>query len=200
MSQEVIEIMQKMDPFQLESRLAMQCAPLFVGLRTSSMFVISRNQIKPLYDLLRNSVICCRVLFLESKQLTVMLYRKDMLEPYICRGKAKEFFKKQGYTEFDMEHILITFTRRYRNYRTGNCSFPHELGLLLGYPMEDVEGFIANQGENSLYTGYWKVYYHVSAKRDLFHMYEKAKEQMILLMGQGIGMSEIIDRYCRKVI
>ena len=33
-------------------------------------------------------------------------------------------------------------------------AFPHEIGLLLGYPVEDVLGFIRYQGKNYLYTGY----------------------------------------------
>ena len=33
-------------------------------------------------------------------------------------------------------------------------AFPHEIGLLLGYPVEDVLGFIRHQGKNYLYTGY----------------------------------------------
>lgn len=43
-------------------------------------------------------------------------------------------------------------------YQTIQEDFPHEMGILLGYPVEDVEGFIINNGKNELYTGYWKVY------------------------------------------
>ncbi len=32
--------------------------------------------------------------------------------------------------------------------------FPHEMGLLLGYPVEDVVGFMENNGKNYLYSGY----------------------------------------------
>lgn len=49
---------------------------------------------------------------------------------------------ENGYEQFDLESILLEFGRRYRSYRTENKSFPHELGLLLGYPLDDVEGFI----------------------------------------------------------
>lgn len=36
--------------------------------------------------------------------------------------------------------------------------FPHEVGLFLGYPPEDVEGFIENKARSCKITGYWKVY------------------------------------------
>ena len=57
--------------------------------------------------------------------------------------------------------------------------FPHELGLLLGYPLDDVEGFIKNDGKNCLYTGYWKVYANVPAKRNLFRRFECAREELM---------------------
>ena len=41
---------------------------------------------------------------------------------------------------------------------TAGGDFPHEIGLLLGYPPEDVSGFIENGGKNFLCSGYWKVY------------------------------------------
>ena len=51
--------------------------------------------------------------------------------------------------------------------------FPHEIGLLLGYPVEDVEGFICNGEENCLYVGYGKVYGELPEKMRLFYKFEK---------------------------
>lgn len=36
--------------------------------------------------------------------------------------------------------------------------FPHEVGFFLGYPAEDVVGFIRNKGQNFKFCGRWKVY------------------------------------------
>ena len=36
--------------------------------------------------------------------------------------------------------------------------FPHEIGVFLGYPLDDVKGFIKNEGKKYLMIGYWKVY------------------------------------------
>ena len=70
--------------------------------------------------------------------------------------------------------------------------FPHEMGVLLGYPLEDVKGFINNRGRNFLYTGYWKVYSDLQQKMDLFGRFEQAKEQMIRLLSYGMDIQEII--------
>ena len=70
--------------------------------------------------------------------------------------------------------------------------FPHEIGLLLGYPIEDVEGFIANKGKNYLYAGYWKVYENVEEKKLLFEAYESAKDGVLLLVANGYEIKSII--------
>lgn len=56
-----------------------------------------------------------------------------------------------------------------------NCEmkFPHEIGVFLGYPLQDVKGFIENNGRNSKYTGLWKVYGDKAASIRMFEKYRK---------------------------
>ena len=51
----------------------------------------------------------------------------------------------------------------------------------LGYPVEDVRGFIEHQGRDYLCTGYWKVYENLEQKQQLFQRFEYAKENLVLL-------------------
>ena len=69
------------------------------------------------------------------------------------------------------------------------------MGLLLGYPAEDVKGFVENEGKNFLYSGYWKVYADVEEKRRLFQKFENAKETVIQLLSYGVGIQDILDIY-----
>ena len=71
--------------------------------------------------------------------------------------------------------------------------FPHEIGLFLGYPVEDVKGFIKNRGKNCLYSGYWKVYGKMAEKAKLFERFDYVRELMVLLVYHGAELSEIID-------
>jgi len=70
--------------------------------------------------------------------------------------------------------------------------FPHEMGVLLGYPPEDVEGFIIYEGKNSLCEGYWKVYAEPQKKLRLFAQYDKAREWLLDLLYCGVGMEDIV--------
>ena len=103
---------------------------------------------------------------------------------------------KNGYmnVEFEKEYLaelIDTFADRYCCYMQTKKYFPHEMGLFLGYPVEDVEGYPKNNGENSLYTGYWKVYEDVAAKSSLFERFEKAKEQIIWFLAQGVSIKNL---------
>lgn len=51
--------------------------------------------------------------------------------------------------------------------------FPHEIGLFLGYPPEDVRGFIEHHADGSKCTGCWKVYGDETAARRKFDQYKK---------------------------
>ena len=63
-----------------------------------------------------------------------------------------------------------------RNSEMCEMPFPHELGLLLGYPAEDVRGFMGIGYKKCLYTGYWKVYEKAEEKIALFSEYDRAMD------------------------
>ncbi|MBQ7128480.1 MAG: DUF3793 family protein, partial [Clostridia bacterium] len=51
--------------------------------------------------------------------------------------------------------------------------FPHEVGLFLGYPPEDVKGFIENNAKCSKCVGCWKVYGDEEKAKKCFENYKK---------------------------
>src|SRR5699024_9979090 len=69
---------------------------------------------------------------------------------------------------------------------TGRCSFPHEIGFFLGYPYEDVVGFIENEGENYLCSGCWKVYARERDAQSCFCCYKNCTAEYERLFGEGV--------------
>ena len=104
------------------------------------------------------------------------------------------------YVEIQLGRVLSIFQMRYRAYMNGSKIFPHEMGLLLGYPVEDVTGFMVHGGKNSLYSGYWKVYADVAKKLEIFKRFEMAKEMLIRLVSSGVSMEEIIGYYNENIL
>ena len=85
-------------------------------------------------------------------QSLILVYRKEKLKQTLCTPQAEAILGHFGYPESLDERL--EFLRR--RFRSTQC--PHEVGLFLGYPPKDVEGFIENKGQGALYSGLWKVY------------------------------------------
>lgn len=195
MSQEVFELVQGMDLKSIETQIALQCAPLISGLKVSNLLIISAEDEALVRVILRRSGISFFRLLRTGEKVTFLLFRKNPLEAYLKQQEVETMLAEAGYAELSLGNILSTFQKRYAHYMSAGGRFPHEMGLLLGYPAEDVRGFVENEGKNFLYSGYWKVYADVEEKRRLFQKFENAKETVIQLLSYGVGIQDILDIY-----
>lgn len=195
MSQEVFELVQGMDLKSIETQIALQCAPLISGLKVSNLLIISAEDEALVRVILRRSGISFFRLLRTGEKVTFLLFRKNPLEAYLKQREVETMLAEAGYAELSLGNILSTFQKRYAHYMSAGGRFPHEMGLLLGYPAEDVKGFVENEGKNFLYSGYWKVYADVEEKRRLFQKFENAKETVIQLLSYGVGIQDILDIY-----
>lgn len=198
MTQEIFEIVREMDLKNIETQLALQCAPLLTGLKISNLLIIPSENEGLVRAFVRKTGISCYRLLRSKEKITFLLYRRMQLEAFLRKDSAKKILKEQGYENLTLGGILACFQMRYQAYRDGKLAFPHEMGILLGYPIEDVSGFINHKGKNYLYSGYWKVYGNMQEKIALFQQYQKAKERLIQLLASGIKMEEILAQYSKK--
>ena len=184
-----------MDLKSIETQIALQCAPLISGLKVSNLLIISAEDEALVRVILRRSGISFFRLLRTGEKVTFLLFRKNPLEAYLKQQEVEAMLAEAGYAELSLGNILSTFQKRYAHYMSAGGRFPHEMGLLLGYPAEDVKGFVENEGKNFLYSGYWKVYADVEEKRRLFQKFENAKETVIQLLSYGVGIQDILDIY-----
>ncbi|MDO5520231.1 MAG: DUF3793 family protein [bacterium] len=195
MSQEVFEIVQGMNLKDIRIQMALQCAPLITGIKISNLLIIQNGNVDQVKKILKDSKISYYVLLTREKKTTFLLYKLDQLISYLSDKRVNSLLRRLGYHKFDLDYMFEIFKERYADYMDGGKSFPHEMGLFLGYPVEDVEGFIENEGRNYLYTGYWKVYKDITKKVKLFEKFEIAKETLIQMVAYGLSIEDVIDIY-----
>lgn len=193
MSQEIFEIVKNMDLELIETQLALQCAPVLAGLKASNLLNVNKKQGELILNLLADTDLSCYVLLRNGHRMTILIYNQRMLKEYLGNKRVQCFLAKEGYGEMELEEMLLLLSQRYQSHMEKRVGFPHELGVFLEYPMEDVEGFIENNGENFLCLGYWKVYQNRQAKMELFQKFERAKEWMILLISHGVELIEAMN-------
>ena len=188
MCQEVFKIVQSMDLSQVENKIALQCAPVITGIKVSNLLIVSGKDEEAVRIILKKTGIMYYRLLRQEEKTTFLLFRKNQLTYHFQDPQLQHILKANGYQDLSLGGILRTFQCRYETYMNQGEGFPHEMGLLLGYPVEDVLGFIRHKGKNYLYSGYWKVYKEVEAKKAIFDAYETAKEDLILLLAEGKGI------------
>lgn len=195
MCQEVFEIVQSMDITQVEVKMALQCAPVITGIKVSNLLIISSGDEDAVRTILKKTGLIHYRLLRHDDKTIYLLFRIPELAAYLKDPNVQQMLVARGYTDLSLGGILRTFQHRYKTYKDEGERFPHEMGLLLGYPIEDVEGFIKHNGKYYLYSGYWKVYEEVEEKKQLFQAYESAKEALILLMANGYMIRPIIEYF-----
>ena len=178
----------------LEVKIAGQCAPVLAGVKPSNMLVLENKHIRDVVRTLEGTGLSWRCLYAGEEKNIWLLYRKVALEEIVFRQEERSFLAENGYEEERLDQMLIRLGQRFREYRkTQDVPFPHEMGVFLGYPMADVKGFIKHEGKNYLYSGYWKVYGDLSEAKQLFYKFDRAKEALIELVSQGIGIRNVIE-------
>jgi len=176
MSQQAFWLFLKMDKRNLFVQMALQCAPVLAGIKVSNLLIIEERYWKELCFLLRDSEMCARKLYRCRDKITLLLYRREELEQWVKTVQVEALLKEIGYDSVELHRIFRKLEQRIGGHGNGEMPFPHELGLLLGYPAEDVRGFMGIGYKKCLYTGYWKVYEKAEEKIALFSEYDRAMD------------------------
>ena len=149
-------------------RVVTQCAPVLKGVKISNLITMKPGGWRKIRAYLKKSRIICIPLYADAEKEVLFLYRYEQLERHLKNREVREFLRSCGYESFEVASVLVRLRRRYQLYAGISKEFPHELGVLLGYPVGDVQGFIDNRGENSLTSRYWKVYQNPKEAEKIF--------------------------------
>lgn len=159
------------------SIIRFHAAPILSGKKPSCLisFTDNNRSLYRLWDTYKEEI--CTLVNLSyfeicrySKRELVLLYDTHALEITIKKPGNTKFLQGFGYN--GAEKILECLEVLKGRFSEG---FPHEIGIFLGIPCEDVRGFIQNSGNNYIMNGYWKVYSKPSRAGQLFNEYDAAR-------------------------
>ena len=117
----------------------------------------------------------------------IYIYRPGRLQSDLDAEEAKDILLRFGYEESSLDGCISRLADRIYE-----CDeFPHEVGLFLGYPPEDVKGFIELGGRNSKASGYWKVYGDVDRAQKQFERFSKCTGVYLECLGRGLPITKL---------
>lgn len=171
-----------------EELIVRHCSPTLAGIKTGSLFSCPYTSERVLREDIRRwnrqlAVKGLRILPLRISEKTALIYvyRPARLKRDLANSEAASLLEERGYGDARPEHCVVKLIRRLQ----ASSEFPHEIGLFLGYPPEDVQGFIRNGARDCKCTGCWKVYGDEEKAQKLFAWYKKCTDEYIRQLTHG---------------
>lgn len=176
-------------------KLAFHTAPTLLGIKCASLVSLSSTE----FDLdfhtqyfnsraaakeLKSRILCSC-----GNRALMLVYSEKLLKKCLADNAVRSVLAKYGYPEkYSLEECLDRLSKRIRE----SDIFPHEIGVFLGYPVEDVEGFIENKGENFKLCGAWKVYGSVENAKRTFANYDKCRTFLCNKLNEGADIYQAL--------
>ena len=160
-----------------ETVMIEQCAPVLAGLKPAGLF---RYETRDRADLARRGI--------ATRQYLVYVYRAAKLQTVLADAAVRGFLAREGYRlpedAADCGALLDQLSLRLCCAAEA-ADFPHEIGVFLGYPLEDVVGFIRHRGKCFTCCGCWKSYGDPAAARQHFDQLAKCTAVYLRLFHSG---------------
>ena len=178
----------------VEGRIVEQCAPTLAGIKCGSLFRTNCDicQLASEVDLLNRALNPLGVIITTFRPsgcgTLVYVYRKDLLSR--IRDSDERSLRLLSALGYDTTCTFRMVECLRRNVEALGC-VPHEIGLFLGYPYEDVRGFMINKGRCPKCMGCWKVYGSVEMALELFERYRRCRERYTCMYESGISIVQL---------
>lgn len=180
---------------KFEQYLIDLCAPTLAGIKVGSLFLYIVEKDESLHKIINywncmlsdKGIRICIVKEREDGGL-VYVFRPEMLKRLLCCQDITCFLDSRGFaacgnSEKCIEHLKCRFC--------SEPSFPHEIGVFLGYPLEDVKGFIEHKGRNSNLCGLWKVYGEPEVAEKIFTKFKRCLDIYKNRFAKGSNILEL---------
>lgn len=178
----------------LERQLIVHCSPTLAGIKTANLFNYSyerledfMGQLRTANETLNGKGIYIEILRIQASGALLLTYRRNRLSADLKKSEVAELLAGYGYCCTTAEQAILRLKERLRE----QCGFPHEIGVFLGYPIEDVIGFINNTGKNCKCIGCWKVYGDERNSIKLFAQYKKCARVYSKLFAEGYSIMRL---------
>ena len=174
--------------------IVQHCSPTLAGIKTGNIFTCRFTRRSDLIADIRrlNKILGAkglRILPLRIGQTSALiyLYRPQRLSQDLACREASEILENSGYKLAGTNQCVVNLVNRIRE----SGDFPHEIGLFLGYPAEDVRGFIDHNARDFKCVGCWKVYGDEEKAKNLFAQYKNCTSCYLNQLRKGNTIEQL---------
>lgn len=178
----------------IEAGLIEYCAPTLAGMKSAGLFnYFYKEKSEALRELclvnekLNRCGVYVETLSWKSDSVLIYAYRPRLLQTELSVPEVGELLEEYGYADCNICNCICRLKQRLAE----SVCFPHEIGVFLGYNLEDVKGFIDNDGKNCKACGLWKVYCNEGEKEKLFEKFNRCTRIYTQLFCEGRQLSQL---------
>ena len=178
-----------------EELIIEHCSPTLAGIKTGSMFSVRvtkdtdiNKEVRELNKVLLEKGLRVIPLKKTKEYALIYFYRPDHLKKDLNHPKALKILKKMGYEPQSPECCIVQLVRHLKS----DEAFPHEIGLFLGYPPSDVEGFMKHPCKEVKCCGCWKAYSEPEKAQRLFVRFRKCTEAYHEMHKNGKSLAQLV--------
>ena len=179
-----------------EELVIRHCSPTLAGLKTGSLFNCPYGTERELTDGVRKlnrrlgpSGLRVVPVRRQAGRALIYVYRPARLRQDLAQPMAQRLLAERGYPCGQPERCVARLMQRLRQA----AEFPHEIGLFLSYPPEDVQCFLENRPCKCV--GCWKVYGDEQASQKRFRQFHKCTEVYRQQWNQGRPIEKLAVKY-----
>lgn len=184
-----------------EDLIIKHCSPTLAGLKSGSMFSVTFDSneemvaaLKEINGVLKQKGLRAMPFKKSETRHLIYIYRPAHLIEELKSPHAMAILKSLGYEVGNLPKCLSELARRIKDDK----EFPHEIGLFLGYPPEDVSGFMEYKcgkdgcGSEPKCTGCWRVFGDKEAAEKKFKQYKKCTRVYSDVFNKGRPLDKLI--------
>ena len=175
---------------KLENLLALHSSLAICGLKPSNLFSYYSENIEDSIEEINalnekyNPKYYFVIMKQECKRLLILVYRKELMEQLLGSKENADFLSNFGYPHNSNIEEYINILKEKIN---ASSEFPHEIGVFLGYDLEDIKSYIEHKA-CPLMVGYWKVYSNAEDKKVLFEKYNSCINRVCMMVKNGYSI------------
>lgn len=186
-----------------EGVLIANSAPTLAGIKTGSLVNVACNgeswdevkdDIRRLNRTLRDKGVRVIPFHWSGKNVLLYIYRPEQLQADIDRPEVQRILRDKGYECSNADRTVVSLAQKVHG-RKSSADFPHEIGLFLGYPVEDVVAFMTHKDVGCNYIGCWRSYTDAEAARRTTNKFKQCSR----IYGEEWAKGRTIDQLTVRV-
>ena len=171
-------------------------APTLCNIKSGNMFFARNNTFsKDCFDVWKSSLakygIAAFSNHLSETSTVILVLNICWVRKILNDSFVKAYLCEKGYKISNAYNFINDLFVRMKNEQ----GFPHEIGVILGYPVEDVIEFEKHHGKNCKYCGCWKSYSDVENAKVCKCNFTECSKLCKNWYDAGYSLDRIINKY-----